>query len=1198
MKKITFLFFLALIALKSQGQCIQTYQYTTVTSDNMGMPQTITDCGYTTTNYLVLQNMIVGGDYIFTNTLGAVDKYITITDVNNEVIEHGYSPLAVGGITSATVRVHITDNDGCGGTATCHKVTVQALLSCPLPENLLISDITTTSAFFTWEPTGSETAWEVIALPSTSAAPASDLTEGVSTVNDNPEFTATLLPATSYKFYYRAVCSDTDKSPWNSSAVFKTPCEEATYFSEGFDAGTTLPSCFARLGTAGTLYVQSEAGAASSPNVLVMGGESILMLPTVSNFAEATHRIKFKLRCIYGLGGTIEFGYFMDPLDVSSFVALETFNANSLTAFDEYTFEPGTEAQTGNFAFRHASGNNWVVVDDVIWEPIPSCSDVTLLKTDSFTSNTASLSWTSEEDSWEVVYGVAATTANPNGLTPQVVEENTVVLSNLEASTAYKVWVRSVCGDNAFGAWIGPRTVTTTCAPVMTFSENFNASSSIPACFKRVGSGGNAYIQSSSLYLSSYEDGNAGNAMSYGLVSLPAVSNAVAGTHRLKFSLKSSGSVGGIVELGYMVNPENVASFTAVQAFTATSTTAQTIIYIPAAGAITAEVMAFRHTGNPSSAVLIDDIVWETAPACGDVTAIQVKDITNATAKVSWTGNTETNWEVAYGATTVTDPNTLTSIAVSDVTNTLLGSLEASTTYKVWVRSNCNELGFGAWIGPVQFATSCNPVASFSENFDGSNTIPSCWALVGGFMQSNSSPASAPNSVYMGSLNMLVTPPVSNASAGTHRLKFKARGTYGLGGVIQVGYMTGYNDAASFVALQSFTPTSTTVYDEFYVNLGTVPTTGYLALRHDGVSWQAVSIDDVVWEPLPSCEEVSELTNQFVSHDSATIAWTAASSTAWEIVYTDVSDNSTPSDLTPSLSDEQTFAISQFIPNTVYKVWVRSTCGNDEVSAWVGPLQFRTTCDPITDMAWMENFDGLEAPALPECWTKENGNWVLVDNSVPVFSPTVPTGPYSGNNYLRVYNGAVNNYMWTPGFELQANSSYDFSTFVQGDGYDGWSVEMVYNSQPKGEGAVVLGAAYEIPAGTVGEQPYEEMRRTFVPTISGTYFFAVRVNENSTGAPYYIAFDDFMVEDTDLSTPGFDTDAFKAYPNPVKDILNLTYTENISNVEVFNLIGQRVMTKTVNATASQLDMSDLASGSYLVKVTANNQVKTIKVIKQ
>ncbi|MGH2666680.1 T9SS type A sorting domain-containing protein [Flavobacterium sp.] len=83
-----------------------------------------------------------------------------------------------------------------------------------------------------------------------------------------------------------------------------------------------------------------------------------------------------------------------------------------------------------------------------------------------------------------------------------------------------------------------------------------------------------------------------------------------------------------------------------------------------------------------------------------------------------------------------------------------------------------------------------------------------------------------------------------------------------------------------------------------------------------------------------------------------------------------------------------------------------------------------------------------------------------------------------------------------------------------------------------------------------------------------------------------------------LGNPEFVESDFKIYPNPVKDILNLSYTKEISNVIVQNLLGQIVMTKKSNNSHQQLDFSSLSSGTYLVKVTVDNLVKTIKVVKE
>ncbi len=87
------------------------------------------------------------------------------------------------------------------------------------------------------------------------------------------------------------------------------------------------------------------------------------------------------------------------------------------------------------------------------------------------------------------------------------------------------------------------------------------------------------------------------------------------------------------------------------------------------------------------------------------------------------------------------------------------------------------------------------------------------------------------------------------------------------------------------------------------------------------------------------------------------------------------------------------------------------------------------------------------------------------------------------------------------------------------------------------------------------------------------------------------------VYDVTMATSTFDNANFAYYPNPVDTVLNLNYVKNISSVSVFNLLGQEVMAKTSN-NLTQVDMSALASGTYLVKVTSDNQVKTIKINKR
>ena len=83
-----------------------------------------------------------------------------------------------------------------------------------------------------------------------------------------------------------------------------------------------------------------------------------------------------------------------------------------------------------------------------------------------------------------------------------------------------------------------------------------------------------------------------------------------------------------------------------------------------------------------------------------------------------------------------------------------------------------------------------------------------------------------------------------------------------------------------------------------------------------------------------------------------------------------------------------------------------------------------------------------------------------------------------------------------------------------------------------------------------------------------------------------------------LAVPGFNETNFSYYPNPVKNMLNLSYNQEISNVEVFNLLGQKVSSNVINANDAHIDMSNVSKGAYMVRVTSNNQVKIIKVIKE
>ena len=69
------------------------------------------------------------------------------------------------------------------------------------------------------------------------------------------------------------------------------------------------------------------------------------------------------------------------------------------------------------------------------------------------------------------------------------------------------------------------------------------------------------------------------------------------------------------------------------------------------------------------------------------------------------------------------------------------------------------------------------------------------------------------------------------------------------------------------------------------------------------------------------------------------------------------------------------------------------------------------------------------------------------------------------------------------------------------------------------------------------------------------------------------------------------------YPNPTQDVINFTYKDSITEVEVYNLLGQKVLQTVPNATSAAVNVSNLAAGAYLVKLFSGEFFTTVRVLK-
>lgn len=90
------------------------------------------------------------------------------------------------------------------------------------------------------------------------------------------------------------------------------------------------------------------------------------------------------------------------------------------------------------------------------------------------------------------------------------------------------------------------------------------------------------------------------------------------------------------------------------------------------------------------------------------------------------------------------------------------------------------------------------------------------------------------------------------------------------------------------------------------------------------------------------------------------------------------------------------------------------------------------------------------------------------------------------------------------------------------------------------------------------------------------------------------------IEDIDetLGTPSNEFLRTSIFPNPATNELNVQALTQISSLEIINLLGQSMGTYEVNANSTKIDIANLKTGTYFLRVTIDNASKVYKFIKR
>lgn len=373
--------------------------------------------------------------------------------------------------------------------------------------------------------------------------------------------------------------------------------------------------------------------------------------------------------------------------------------------------------------------------------------------------------------------------------------------------------------------------------------------------------------------------------------------------------------------------------------------------------------------------------------------------------------------------------------------------------------------------------------------------------------------------------------------------------------------------------------------------------------------------------PASDCNAPTQIYYDGLTSTTNTIAWVEATPTpsnGYVYCYSTVNDPFADDVITGTTTD--TYAnLTNLTPNTTYYFWVKSNCGQTQTN-WASGGSFTTYpatsgCNAPTQIY----YDGLTSTTNTIAWiegvpTPSNGYVYCYSTVNDLFSANAITGTTT-ETFANLTNLLPNTtyYFWVKSNcgATQSNWSIggSFTTYPAA----GCNTPTQLFTDPESATVVNIAWVEATPTPSNGYvYCYSTVNDPFsANAITGTTTdtFAV-LNNLSPNTTYY-----FWVKSicgntqTDwasggsfttqmLSAESFSLKNLKLYPNPVKDILNLSFDKEITTVSIYNLLGQEVITKSVNSNETLINVAGLTAGNYLIKVTSNNEVKIVKIIKE
>ena len=829
--------------------------------------------------------------------------------------------------------------------------------SCSNPSSLASSNITDTTADLAWTAGGTEASWDIEVVNLSTGETATGTPTASASTNS---YQATGLGSGNlHEVYVRANCGAGEVSDW----IF-------TSFTT-----TGIPGC----GSTVTFCYDS--------------GSNTLVKQTSSEVDSAGDYITATVN-----SGSTESGYdelvVYDSLDTSGTVLYDASGDHTGESFESTTGFISVWVRADSSVSCVSGSQSQISMTYTCAAP-PSCVAPSALTASGITTTTVDLDWTmgDSETLWDIeLVDVTAGGSATGTPTTEDITTNPYTLTGLTSNNNYEVYLRADCGFAGTSEWTSV-SFTTLCDTLsLPFAEDFDNGGSTPDCWTQSGAenwlfnnlgtgnhiGSNGTINGSSSSGGYFAWVDASGDDPNAILTSPSVDLSSLTTPMLSF-YELSDNEGNSNSL-LTVDVYDGAAWNTVATYnsnTANDAWEKKEIVLDGLTFTGDAQVRFTFTepvpGDFYDDIAIDDVSFVEAPSCANVSVITTSGVTATSVDLDWTENgTATIWDIELVDVTAGGSATGTPTTENITTNPYtLSGLTVNNDYQVYLRADCGFTGTSDWIGPVSFSTICTAVADVDENFDAALTLPDCFDSItsGGNAFFDILPASTAgnngsNFVRLrrytsAEISTLILPPVTTLGSN-YRLTFNVNNyTATPGSVFNVGTV---DAEGNFTSFQEITVSTNATWESQSIDFSTYTgtdtrvaiTAGYNATSNTNAQYSDLHVDDVVWEEIPACLAISDITYTSAGTDgtSSLVSWTEnGTASNYNIeVYEAGADTSTATPVyTEAVVGATNTTVTGLTAYTFYDAYVQADCGFSGASAFVMQEIYTGHCNPSSD---------------------------------------------------------------------------------------------------------------------------------------------------------------------------------------------------------------------------------------------------------